>query len=121
MGQRNTVFYGLLGIVFFHLKAVKGLPSMETVTARGWDTAHLGPGWKKKFNPFSPQSSCFRASHFHLTSSVCISLSPCCISNDVVVLMILVPLKEAEIQQRRRAVCIYKDYFTLLRLACGSG
>lgn len=30
MGQRNTVFYGLLGIVCLHLKAIKGLPSMET-------------------------------------------------------------------------------------------
>ena len=82
-GQRNTVFYGLLGIVCFHLKAVKGLPRMEALTAWGWDTVHLGSGWKKKLNPFSPQLSCFRASRFHLNSSVQISLSLRCISNDL--------------------------------------
>lgn len=39
VGQRNTVFYGLLGIVCFHLKAIKGLPSMETPTAWGCGTS----------------------------------------------------------------------------------
>lgn len=47
MGQRNTVFYRLLGIVCFHLKAIKGLPSMETLTAWGWEMVHLGSGWRK--------------------------------------------------------------------------
>ena len=42
MGQGNAVFYGLMGIVHIHLKAVKGLPSMETLTA--WGVGRVAPG-----------------------------------------------------------------------------
>lgn len=66
----TLVFYGLLGIVFFHLKAIKGLPSMESLTAWGRDMVHLGSGWRRRLNPFSATPCSSHTSCFHLTTYI---------------------------------------------------
>lgn len=110
-GQRNPVFYGLLGIACFHLKAIKGLPSMETLTAWGWDMVHLGSGWRKKLNSFSSQPCDVCGSPVR---DPCVLMTCCHHGCDH-------SRSSRQENSTVKASSIYRDYCTHLRLACGSG